>query len=413
MLKKLSVSILYPHLLGSFCFIFLLAPKYVTVAILFWVIFLIFGGIKKQIIFHFQKANFLWAALYLAYLVGCLYTNHAEIAQKYLEYKLSFIVFPFLFSFVPKEKIKINIIYIWFIIGVFVLSILGFIHSVNCGGSRSCFLTIQFSYIHHPTYFASFHLLAMVMAIYGYKSKLKYFDSWWIFVFVLVSFISQILSLSLAGIILLVALALIYSLYLIKKRFSRRYMILATIILPVVAYLFLTKTPQIEGEWNNAKYYAETFKENPEKFVKTRVYPFSGTETRLILWTASWNIIQKYPWGAGTGNVDEYLSRELNNLGQNNLAKQKYNPHNQFFQTFIELGWVGFLILMIVLGYYLFVAFKRKDVFLAILVFSLAFNSLFESMLQRQSGIVFYVFWICLFLTFENRKHIILESKSQ
>jgi hypothetical protein len=45
---------------------------------------------------------------------------------------------------------------------------------------------------------------------------------------------------------------------------------------------------------------------------------------------------------------------------------------------------------------------------LLILSASLAFNGLFESMLQRQSGIVFYSFWSVLLVvwSFQNQQNI-------
>ena len=82
------------------------------------------------------------------------------------------------------------------------------------------------------------------------------------------------------------------------------------------------------------------------------------------------------------------------------LAKQNYNPHNQFLQIAVEIGVLG-------LGLFIFLLFKllefsrnNKNYLLFILTTGLIFNSLFESMLQRQSGIVFYSFWICLIVAF-------------
>ena len=72
------------------------------------------------------------------------------------------------------------------------------------------------------------------------------------------------------------------------------------------------------------------------------------------------------------------------------------NPHNQFFQTTIEIGIFGILILLSIIGYGFYTAFKENDYLLMLIVGSLFFNSLFESMLQRHSGIVIYTFWICL-----------------
>jgi hypothetical protein len=54
------------------------------------------------------------------------------------------------------------------------------------------------------------------------------------------------------------------------------------------------------------------------------------------------------------------------------------------------------------------IGWNSKNWMLLILSASLAFNGLFESMLQRQSGIVFYSFWSVLLVvwSFQNQQNI-------
>jgi O-antigen ligase len=92
----------------------------------------------------------------------------------------------------------------------------------------------------------------------------------------------------------------------------------------------------------------------------------------------------------------------LKHYGQFDLAKQdehgaiQYNPHNQFLQTGLEIGILGLLALLLVVGVSWRIARQHKNYLLMAVLTSLVLNSLFESMLQRQSGIVFYSFWICV-----------------
>ena len=86
----------------------------------------------------------------------------------------------------------------------------------------------------------------------------------------------------------------------------------------------------------------------------------------------------------------------LNRIGQPNMAIRKLNPHNQYFQTAIEVGMVGLFFLLAIIFFGLYYAILNKNWLLLFILISLAFNCLFESILQRQSGIVFYTFWISL-----------------
>lgn len=84
----------------------------------------------------------------------------------------------------------------------------------------------------------------------------------------------------------------------------------------------------------------------------------------------------------------------------------EYNFHNQYVQTFAEIGIIGFLLLLAMLYINYKNAWRNKD-FLHI-VFSVTMIMLFlsESFFCRQRGIVFFIFLFCLFNSFveENRE---------
>lgn len=74
-----------------------------------------------------------------------------------------------------------------------------------------------------------------------------------------------------------------------------------------------------------------------------------------------------------------------------------FNFHNQYIQTFAELGFFGFLLLLLMLGITLKKAFQNKD-FLHI-TFGITMIVLFltESFFCRQRGITFFIVLYCLF----------------
>lgn len=85
---------------------------------------------------------------------------------------------------------------------------------------------------------------------------------------------------------------------------------------------------------------------------------------------------------------------------------QKKNFHNQYIQTFAELGIVGFLLLLLILFINLKNAINRKDfmhIAFAILMISLFLT---ESFLWRQRGVVFFTAFYCLFNSIKRDKYI-------
>ncbi|MEL1246955.1 O-antigen ligase family protein [Flavobacterium helocola] len=78
---------------------------------------------------------------------------------------------------------------------------------------------------------------------------------------------------------------------------------------------------------------------------------------------------------------------------------QKKNFHNQYIQVFSELGFIGFVFLILILFVNLKNALKNKD--FTHIVFASLMISLFltESFLWRQRGVVFFTVFYCLFNT--------------
>ena len=73
---------------------------------------------------------------------------------------------------------------------------------------------------------------------------------------------------------------------------------------------------------------------------------------------------------------------------------QKKNFHNQYIQVFSELGFIGFVFLILILFVNLKNALKNKD--FTHIVFAILMISLFltESFLWRQRGVVFFTVFL-------------------
>lgn len=401
-INRLNFEKTYAILWAVFLIVFLIAPKISTFVIIISLLFFVISLINKKVIFRFHRFFIPITALYIAYLIGAFFTNNIPEAQKLLENKLSLLFIPLLFSFDLENKnqfLRTSVLGLTF--GVILSSFYGLINAIiNYSESHSIlsFMTIGISPIHHPTYFVVFHIFSVSLVLYGYKSKWKGFILYWIIPFVFFSLIIQGLCLSLAGLLFLFASVFIIILFFLKKILSQKLFRISVFIVPTILTGITFSIPQFEGEFNGAFKYANSYFSNPVEFIKSREGSLSGTEERLIMWTVTFQEIKKHPFGVGTGNLDVNLQNRLKSYGLHKLAEKNYNPHNQFLQTTLEIGIFGFIILATIIGIVLYQSFILKNGLLLILGTNLLFNSLFESMLQRQSGIVFYVFWIVLLL---------------
>lgn len=396
------ISIVFPHFFG--------------LSVVPYLVLIVLGFRRGKLAFKMNALGLLFILLYFIYAMGLIlgWREGQEVTS--LEYKLSFLLVPLLLAFRHKEGgFSLERIASGLLLGVCIVSIYGFFHALSCylsKGTIDCFLTVSISPIHHPSYFMAFMIVSMFFAWLGWKRKWKYYSLWWILPFTFLGLVMHLLSLSLAGILFMLLAIIALSIYGIYKRFGRYVALGSLVILPLLGYLFVTKVPQVEGEWSSAKWYADVYMQDPEGFVRNTPYPASGSELRLILWTVAWQELKTHPFGVGTGNIDEALGRQLRHYGQVEMAKKRLNPHNQFLQTGVEIGWIGLGLLVGIMGFTVYLAFKNRSALLLLLVSCLAFHCLFESMLQRQSGIVFFTFWICVvaIIVAEERKVERLED---
>jgi O-antigen ligase len=115
-------------------------------------------------------------------------------------------------------------------------------------------------------------------------------------------------------------------------------------------------------------------------------------------------------------NSNEQLFENYKKIGFNEGINQKYNAHNQFLEQLLYFGFIGFLALILTVGYPLFYGWKSKNhLVMAIMMVFLIFM-MTESLLQRLSGINLLALLLPIFLNksfglTENAQHEKLHIK--
>jgi len=396
------------YYVGAICLLIatiILLPKFVVLGIVLLGIVVIVGITKKLLVFKPSFLNLLFILLYLIYLLYVLYTRDHNLAVKYLEYKLSFIVFPILFSFSSKSGVNLKTIAFVFVLSTLLLGVLGIFNSAICyldTHITTCWMTGFFSFIHHPSY-ASVYFSISILCIWYLKS-IRFWSKMIAIIlsFIFIAFI--LLTLSLAGILFLLFMLTYFALRYVFKRFGKLPALITIILFPVALLSIITFEPHIKWEFIDAKEKAFDYFKNPSDFLKNRKDDYSGSNSRLILWTVTAQGINEYPLGIGTANTEEFLNYKLREIGLEELAKQNLNPHNQYLQTWLEVGVFGFLIILAIGISSIIEGVKDRNFILIFTSFALMFNMLFESILQRQSGIVFFSFALCFLMLYRKKE---------
>jgi O-antigen ligase len=119
---------------------------------------------------------------------------------------------------------------------------------------------------------------------------------------------------------------------------------------------------------------------------------YSTLTIRFEKWQCSTQLILAHPvWGVGIGDAQDLLNKcykENKFWGH----VREFNSHNQFLQTQLQVGIIGTIFL--ISSFITVLAASRKMLYLPIILSILLFLifNLFESTLQRQKGVLFFVF---------------------
>lgn len=124
----------------------------------------------------------------------------------------------------------------------------------------------------------------------------------------------------------------------------------------------------------------------------------SSSSGRVMVWKASWELLVAHPFGVGTGDVVPALMEIYDRDGIDYAATRRLNPHNQWLQAGVALGWPGVILLSLALMATLRWAWRHGDGLLWLGVILIGLHAMVESVLEVQRGVVF-IMWLFMVRT--------------
>lgn len=164
-------------------------------------------------------------------------------------------------------------------------------------------------------------------------------------------------------------------------------------------YLYLQKNPYMKE-----KYFKVTFAhidkvgnldsvENPEATI------YNSLVTRLSIWKSSLDLgVKNLPFGVGSSNGNTELFNYYKATNQNFLARSKFPPHNQFLNSTIKFGYLGFLMVSFYIFSIGFLGIREKKPIIISFFIIFLLSNLVDDFLVRFDGIVFSGFWFSMFV---------------
>ncbi len=313
------------------------------------------------------------------YLLSLLWTENMVTGWGEVGQLVWFLVIPFAFACTDFREISIKCLRIILWLNVLLLSALFVVllmrmivqASLSAEHSFLWFMMNQdFYYIHHG-YMALYILAALAFLYDGMKHLNKANPSrivlWGLCFVCLVLFLLCINSR--AGLLCLVVLLFLCWLHQTFVRRKYRFAIISLIALSLMVVVVHFSLPQHFRRLSGTV---------------EQVANGDASDDRFAIMGNAWKVIQdNVVWGVGAGDRMDELMPYYGSM------EDTYCPHNQFLDTWMATGILGLLALLTMLFYPMIVAWRKKQLFPLLFLIMLALSLMFESMLERQMGVVF------------------------
>ncbi len=393
---------------------FFLLPLGINLSTPFFIISIFLGIINsfrssKKNIFD-NKIVLLFPLYFVLMTISLLYTDNISYGLTLLQRSLALLLFPLIFLFVKEDASTVKKLFNFLHIGLLVSFIINFSIAIYSSMSTikdfisfnvsieeaysfidslrygwNYFIGAEFSKLINPSYTSLYILLVLS---YYLKNKLESRQQVFT-VFIMFLYLFLLASRVAYFILMIISVLLIFN---IKDK-SKKYTMSLLFFLGLIVFL---NNPRVFDFYS-------TIKESNKTFGYENI---TAQQSRILIWDASFQLIKEAPLlGYGIGDAEDALIEKYKELNYIQNYINQYNAHNQFLQTFLQIGVVGFGVLssiFIILAINMRRSRNEFSVFLILLI-----SLFFESMLVRFNGIVFFSIIIPLLL----KKRSILSSR--
>ncbi|MES2515816.1 MAG: O-antigen ligase family protein [Bacteroidota bacterium] len=377
--------------------------NYAIFIIVWLVAFFAFDDVKTGLQRMFKnKWSYVLLGFFFLHAIAYLFSKNTAGALNAIEIKLSFLAFPLLIFAGNYNSLQLKKIVISFVSGclltcvicLFRASYLYFFDDFNA------FFYTEFSYFMHPSYFALYLIFSQLIVMLFYKDWLSHLSDLHVKIgFMSVLFLTGIfLCASKMGLItafLVLPTTLCFILY--KQGYKKTILgiVLGLAIVIMAAYKFFpTPFERIKNAFNVTSSFQAIDKTAGE-----------STAVRILIWQESVKLIKdNLVFGTTPGDASDKLVESYEREGMTGALAKKLNAHNQFLQTFIGAGIIGFILLLLMTLGAVIYGFIKQNYILILFSVLMIFNFLVESMLQAQAGFVFFVFFFCILVRYNFHK---------
>ena len=356
---------------------------------------MIYESVKRGAGFNLRR--FLWdGSFYIVLVISLMYTSNLGYGFQKLGTMSPLLIFPIGFAFFPQALIsqafdnlkKYQQIYI---IAVVLLTVGQFAyyfpHYKWTLLTHYPALVMKGLYRQHPLYLSTHIGLAILFSWFLIKSERNSKIVLFYCVLDAILLFFMFILLKKGPIITLFLLATLFLLLHKNKRILKLY--LASIGLVVCAILVV---PKLMDKFEQLSH-IETIGSGHINSVNIR-YTIYGEAIKLI---------RHAPFfGYGVGDAKERLIKEYKPLSDMLYAK-RYNSHDQYLGIILMVGGLGLIVFLGYLSYHFVLGIRYGNHILIFTILIYGMFMLFENMLEREDGVIFFAFFVGFYSIFNGQ----------
>lgn len=409
-LNNLNLKRAKKYILLALFFSIPLAPKVSTLLTILFIL-LCLWEIRKidfRVIKGYRDFS-IYIIIYVFLLIGLLYSIDVDTGLSKIQTQVSLFIFPiFLGSSVFSRKDRDDFMSS-FVYGTLITLGLAFLNAAyrfyqsgttyivdELSRKHSIFFYDEFSKFLdlHPTYFSLYLSLALFFLIFTKNSK-NHFSKFSRIGLSIFLFVGLFFTSSKAGIfsfLLIITGYLIYQAVITKHRNYIYFLVILLMGGSVMLFMnpvLVTRTQQMVSSMNKVVIGGDEVKES--------------TGIRLNLWYLSLVTAQeKLAFGYGTGSVFKALNENCIHFYSFSTCEglRNKNSHNEYLNFLLSNGLLVLILFISALAIGLIRAIKNRDILSVLFLTFMIFNFFFESLLQRERGVLFFsIFVVMLSIT--------------
>jgi len=377
----------------------------VPIGFIFWIALIWVNTVSHPLksITQLDRTEFWFIIYYLLLFIGMFWTDNLIFGLSKLENKLCFILFPVLFR-ISKFNLSLKSILSILIGGLFisllVYEFIGLYKTLYYPeiANSSYFLGLNFTVYMHRGYYSMYLIIAICICIYRILNKDRLTTHLFLYFFFA---IGSFQTLSKAGILCFVIIHVIYLLYILINNWKSINIKQLILLFSVSAIVIVFSVNTVIVRVNKTLHAIQNIKLENNNSVETN-------QARLIMWNTSLEVIhENFFLGTGTGDYNDELVKKNNHLKNYGVAKSELNSHNQFLNTFVQIGLLGFLALVLIFYSFFRAVIKKQKIVLLLIGICFFINFLFESFIETQSGIILF----CILMTVSASSKLGLQTQ--